>query len=204
MTIPRPISTDLAELISHRLRVIGDPLRIRTLDVLRDGERPVAEIAHALGTSQQNASKHLGVLLQAGIVSRRKLGTSAFYAIADDTVFALCEQVCGGIQTQIAEMNALIEGTPDPKHPMNPATAPTTCPADRSPPARLAARTRPVRHGRHRDPHRGRPHARRESLVRPPRRVRRRQPVGIRRFSATAPRHSSLSRLFRLQRSVSS
>ncbi|WP_372789943.1 ArsR/SmtB family transcription factor [Paraconexibacter sp.] len=111
MDLPRPIPADLAELIAQRLRVIGDPLRIRTLDLLRDGERPVSEIADALGTSQQNASKHLGVLLQAGIVNRHKVGTSAYYAIADDSVFALCEQVCGGIQAQVAELGALIEGT---------------------------------------------------------------------------------------------
>jgi DNA-binding transcriptional ArsR family regulator len=100
---------ELAELIAQRLRVIGDPLRIRTLDLLREGELPVSEIAEALGTSQQNASKHLGVLLQAGIVSRRKVGTSALYAVADQGVYDLCEQVCGGLRAQLAELSALIE-----------------------------------------------------------------------------------------------
>jgi len=112
MELPRPIPADLAELIAQRLRVIGDPVRIRTLDILRDGERPVAEIADALGTSQQNASKHLGVLLQAGIVSRRKVGTSALYAIADPTVYDLCEQVCGGLRAQLAELSALVQTSP--------------------------------------------------------------------------------------------
>ena len=111
MDLPRPIPADLAELIAQRLRVIGDPIRIRTLDVLRDGERSVAEIADALGTSQQNTSKHLGVLLQAGIVSRRKVGTSAFYAVADAGVYELCEQVCGGLQAQLAELHALVNPT---------------------------------------------------------------------------------------------
>jgi len=111
MDLPRPIPADLADVIAQRLRVIGDPIRIRTLDLLRDGELPVSEIAEMIGTSQQNASKHLGVLLQAGIVSRRKVGTSAYYAVADPGVYALCEQVCGGLQTQLAELNALIEGT---------------------------------------------------------------------------------------------
>lgn len=114
MDLPRPIPADLAELIAQRLRVIGDPIRIRTLDLLRDGEHSVAQIADALGTSQQNASKHLGVLLQAGIVSRRKVGTSAYYAVADEDVYALCERVCGGLQTQLAELTALMEGvTPE-------------------------------------------------------------------------------------------
>lgn len=114
MELPRPIPMSLAEMIAQRLKVIGDPTRIRTLDLLRDGEKSVAEIAEELGTSQQNASKHLGVLLQAGIVRRRKDGTSAFYAVADQSVYDLCEQVCGGLQTQLAELTALMEGTPAP------------------------------------------------------------------------------------------
>jgi DNA-binding transcriptional ArsR family regulator len=110
MIIPSPIPVDLAELIAARLRVIGDPTRIRILDLLRDGERSVAQITEGLGTSQQNASKHLGVLLQAGIVARRKDGNSSIYSIADAGVYELCEQVCGGLQTQLAELNAVLQG----------------------------------------------------------------------------------------------
>ena len=111
MKLPSPIPMDLAEMIAARLRVIGDPNRIRILDQLRDGELSVAQITERLGTSQQNASKHLGVLLQAGIVARRKEGTSSFYSVADQGVYDLCEQVCGGLQAQLAELTALVEGT---------------------------------------------------------------------------------------------
>lgn len=110
MKLPTPIPADLAELIAARLRVIGDPTRIRILDLLRDGQLTVTEITEGLGTSQQNASKHLGVLLQAGIVSRRKDGNSSIYGIADTGVYALCEQVCGGLQLQLAELTALVQG----------------------------------------------------------------------------------------------
>ena len=74
MELPSPIPMELAEMIAARLRVIGDPTRIRILDQLRGGELSVAQITERLGTSQQNASKHLGVLLQAGIVARRRRG----------------------------------------------------------------------------------------------------------------------------------
>jgi len=110
MMIPSPIPVDLAELIAARLRVIGDPTRIRILDLLREGELSVTQITEGLGTSQQNASKHLGVLLQAGIVARRKHGNSSIYSIADAGVYELCEQVCGGLQLQLAELNALVQG----------------------------------------------------------------------------------------------
>src|SRR5829696_7334131 len=106
MSLPSPIPMELAELIATRLRVIGDPNRIRILDQLRAGELSVNQLTERLGTSQQNVSKHLGVLLQAGIVSKRKEATSAFYAVADQGVYALCEQVCGGLQQQLAELTA--------------------------------------------------------------------------------------------------
>ncbi|WP_372787934.1 ArsR/SmtB family transcription factor [Paraconexibacter sp.] len=110
MALPSPIPAELAEVIAQRLRAIGDPMRIRALDLLRDGERSVAHTAQALGTSQQNASKHLAVLSQAGLVQRRKSGTTVWYSVADQSVFDLCEQVCGSIQRQLTERAALMEG----------------------------------------------------------------------------------------------
>jgi DNA-binding transcriptional ArsR family regulator len=106
--LPSPIPLELAELIAARLRVIGDPVRIRLLDLLRGGEMSVVQITERLGTSQQNASRHLGVLLQAGIVARRKEGTSSLYRVADDSVYELCEQVCGRLQLQLSELQSLV------------------------------------------------------------------------------------------------
>ncbi len=97
-------------LIAQRFRVIGEPMRIKLLDRLRDGSATVSELVEALGASQQNVSKHLGVLHLAGIVSRAKEGTSVRYAIADDTVFALCEQVCGGLRDQLAQLDGILSG----------------------------------------------------------------------------------------------
>jgi DNA-binding transcriptional ArsR family regulator len=108
--IPHPLPDDLVELIARRFRVLSEPMRIKLLDVLRDGGATVAELREATGSSQQNVSKHLGVLLQSGIVVRRKEGNFARYQISDDSVFALCEQVCGGLRRQLEEIEALLEG----------------------------------------------------------------------------------------------
>jgi DNA-binding transcriptional ArsR family regulator len=108
MDIPHPLPDPLVELIAARFRVVGEPMRIRLLDRLRDGAATVNELTHALGASQQNVSKHLGVLHQAGIVSRSKQGTSVRYAIADETVFALCEQVCGGLRRQLDDLDDVL------------------------------------------------------------------------------------------------
>lgn len=105
----REMTPELAELVAARFRVIGDPIRIRLLDQLREGELSVGELTARLGTSQQNASKHLGILLQAGIVGRRKVGTSALYRVIDPEIYALCEQVCGGLEQRVADLAAVID-----------------------------------------------------------------------------------------------
>ncbi len=110
MEVLHPLPDSLVELVAQRFRVIGEPMRIKLLDRLRDGSATVGELVEVLSASQQNVSKHLGVLHQAGIVSRAKEGTSVRYAIADDTVFALCEQVCGGLRDQLAELDLILSG----------------------------------------------------------------------------------------------
>jgi len=110
MPAPHPLPDPLVELIAQRFRVMGEPLRIKLLDRLCDGEASVQELTEALGATQQNVSKHLGVLHQAGVVSRRKEGNRAYYAIADETVLVLCEQVCGSLARQFAELADLLGG----------------------------------------------------------------------------------------------
>ena len=110
MALPHPLPDDLVELIARRFRVIGEPMRIRLLDHLRIEEASVNELADALGASQQNVSKHLAVLADVGIVGRRKEGNHVYYRIVDESVFALCDQVCGSVQEQLRVLSKLVEG----------------------------------------------------------------------------------------------
>jgi DNA-binding transcriptional ArsR family regulator len=112
MTIPHPLPDDLAELIARRFRALGDPLRVRLVDQLRDGEQTVNALAEQVGAGQQNVSKHLAVLADAAMVARRKEGTHVYYRIADEGVFDLCEQICGSLQSQLSTLAALIGETP--------------------------------------------------------------------------------------------
>jgi DNA-binding transcriptional ArsR family regulator len=106
--LPHPLPEPLVELIAQRFRLLAEPMRIRLLDHLRDGEASVQELTDATGASQQNVSKHLGLLHQAGIVARRKDGNRVLYAIADESVFDLCEHVCGGLRRQLDELSGLV------------------------------------------------------------------------------------------------
>ena len=111
MAVTHPLPDDLVELIAQRFRALSEPTRIKLLDRLREGEATVLELTELIGTTQQNVSKHLGVLLNAGIVTRRKQGTSSLYSIADPGAFELCEHVCGGLRRQVAELDAIVQGT---------------------------------------------------------------------------------------------
>ena len=108
-TTVHPLPDPLVELVAQRFRVLGEPMRIKLLDRLRDGDATVGDLQDALGASQQNVSKHLGILHAAGLVNRSKQGTSVVYSIDDPTVFELCDQVCGGIRRQIAELDAILQ-----------------------------------------------------------------------------------------------
>lgn len=100
--VPHPLPPLAVDLIASRFRALGEPMRIRILDLLRDGERTVGELADELDTTQQNVSKHIAVLQRASIVGRRRDGVRTPYAITDDSVFDLCSIVCGGIRRDAA------------------------------------------------------------------------------------------------------
>jgi DNA-binding transcriptional ArsR family regulator len=105
-----PLSDDLVELIADRFRALAEPTRIKLLDRLRGGEASVLELTELVGTSQQNVSKHLQLLQHAGIVSRRKRGNFSYYRIVDNTVYSLCEAVCGSLQNRADTLRSLAGG----------------------------------------------------------------------------------------------
>ena len=99
MKLPHPLPDALVELIARRFRVMGEPMRIRLLDRLREGEATVDELTEALGASQQNVSKHLAVLTDAGILGRRKDGNHVYYRIVDESVLRALR---GGLRQRAA------------------------------------------------------------------------------------------------------
>ena len=110
MPLSHPLPDEAVALIARRFRVLAEPTRIKLLDRLRAGEASVQELTAALGSTQQNVSKHLGVLAEAGIVSRRRAGNFVYYRVVDEGVFRLCEDVCGSLERQFEELRTLFAG----------------------------------------------------------------------------------------------
>jgi DNA-binding transcriptional ArsR family regulator len=106
MSLPQPLTDDAAELIAERFRLLSEPMRVRLIDRLREGEASVHELAEPLGTTPQNVSKHLGVLARGGVVGRRKDGNFVYYRVVDEGIWELCHLVCGGVEHRLDELRA--------------------------------------------------------------------------------------------------
>lgn len=89
--------------IAAYFQALSEPTRLNILNLLRQQERNVGELAQLCGFSAANISRHLAMLTKHGLVQRESRGTSAYYRIADESVYELCDLVCGKIARQVAQ-----------------------------------------------------------------------------------------------------
>ena len=81
---------EMLEAVSSRFKLLSEPMRLKILRTLCDGERTVQEIVKEVSASQDNISKHLALMHDNGIVNRRKEGLKCYYRIADDSIIYAC------------------------------------------------------------------------------------------------------------------
>ncbi|MBR7801132.1 ArsR/SmtB family transcription factor [Undibacterium fentianense] len=99
--------------VAQYFSALSEPTRLKILNHLRDGEQNVGDIAHACDCSQANVSRHLSTLAKHGMVIREGRGTTVFYRIADSSIYALCDLVCGNVARQLeSQANLLNALTP--------------------------------------------------------------------------------------------
>ena len=98
-----PVSTDVVQQVASYFSILSEPMRLRILNLLRDGEKCVQDLVEATATSQANVSKHLKVMMQAGILARRSEGTAAYYRVTDDLTYELCTLVCDRLASRIEQ-----------------------------------------------------------------------------------------------------
>jgi DNA-binding transcriptional ArsR family regulator len=91
------------EEVAAYFQTLSEPTRLQILNYLREGERNVGELAELCGYTAANVSRHLAMLTKHGMVARESRGTSVYYRIADDQIYALCDLVCGSIARQFEQ-----------------------------------------------------------------------------------------------------
>ncbi|MGF1473903.1 MAG: ArsR/SmtB family transcription factor [Rubrobacteraceae bacterium] len=102
----KDLSDEAFEMLGEQFKAFSEPMRLKLIYNLMDGERTVSELVEETGGLQANVSKHLRMLLEAGIVERRKQGLNSYYSIADRSIFELCDLMCGSIQGRLtADLN---------------------------------------------------------------------------------------------------
>jgi DNA-binding transcriptional ArsR family regulator len=87
--------------VAAYFQALSEPTRLKILNLLREGERNVGELAQLCGFTAANISRHLTLLTKHGLVARESRGTSVYYRIADESIYALCDLVCGNISRQM-------------------------------------------------------------------------------------------------------
>lgn len=101
------MSPEIVGFVAQRFKVLSEPLRLNILQHLENGEASVSEITHAVASTQPNVSKHLRILQDGGLVARRQDGNTVYYRIADDSVFELCQVVCGSLKEKFAQRHSI-------------------------------------------------------------------------------------------------
>lgn len=104
----------LHELQAEICRTLSHPARIAILHLLADEPREVGRLATTLGISQPNASKHLAVMRQAGLVEAVRDGRGAVYRLTDQSVIGACDLMAKVMRrrlARLAELSAAIEST---------------------------------------------------------------------------------------------
>ena len=107
MNKPR-MTPALLVLVAERFKALGEPARLQILNALRAGELTVSELVEETELGQANVSKHLQLLHALRFVTRRKDGLYVYYALADQSVFRLCDIMCGQLGAEVKSRRKLL------------------------------------------------------------------------------------------------
>ena len=88
------------ETIASRFRALGEVSRLHIVRALQSGEKNVTDLVEITGLSQPNVSRHLAVLVAAGLLGRRKDGLNVLYRIIDESLADICALVCKSVANQ--------------------------------------------------------------------------------------------------------
>jgi len=107
--VARSWSEPVVDLVTSRLALLADPTRVQLLALLEQQEATVQALSDKMPTTPQNVSRHLCILHRAGIVARRRDGTSTYYSLLDYSACQLLDQVLASITGQIDELADIVK-----------------------------------------------------------------------------------------------
>jgi len=85
---------DVFESVARYFSLLSEPMRLRILHTICNGERSVSSIVQATGGTQTNVSRHLALMHQAGVVARRRDGSTILYRLMDPEFAQICRTMC--------------------------------------------------------------------------------------------------------------
>ena len=86
--------SEVFESVARYCSLLSEPTRLRIMHAICQDEKSVNQIVEETGFTQTNVSRHLGLMHQGGMVSRRREGAQVFYRVADASFTELCRTVC--------------------------------------------------------------------------------------------------------------
>ena len=99
------IPDEMLEAVANRFKLLSEPMRLRILRILAEGDHTVQDIVRKINASQANISKHLTLMHDNGMVSRRKVGLKCFYSLADESIIHACnltsQSIVSSLHTQL-------------------------------------------------------------------------------------------------------
>lgn len=107
------VAAELHELHARVCKAIADPKRLLIINELRDKEMTVGELCDALGFTQSNASQHLAILRERGVVSARRSGLNVHYSLRGQKVVQAVDLLRQFLTEDLAERGALAEASAD-------------------------------------------------------------------------------------------
>ena len=102
------MTPEVLVLVAERFKALAEPARLQILNCLRAGEMTVSELVEHTELGQANVSQHLQLLHTLGFVRRRKEGLFVYYALADKSVFQLCDVMCGRLEAEMKTRRKLL------------------------------------------------------------------------------------------------
>jgi ArsR family transcriptional regulator len=115
----------LFEMQARLCQAMSHPTRLKLVQLLRDGPRPVDDLAQATGLSQGSVSRHLAALRSSGVVAGHRQGQHMIYHLVSPKIVAICDAMREVLAEQAAHQSAIALALDEPASHARPCQKPS-------------------------------------------------------------------------------